>query len=132
MKHSRLAGSLRNAAPMDAPACQIALSRPGDIPFGILSAQADRIVTVSEAALSRGLLLCLERAKRDLFQCLAVAKPNYEDIFCMGRHEMAQPAACVAAGAGVELPPEPAPPPPPAKPASGHRKATAHRRTHAT
>jgi hypothetical protein len=57
--------------------------------------------------------LCLERAKRDLFQCLAVSKPNYEDIFCMGRHEMLQPAGCVAAGAGVELPPEPAPPPAP-------------------
>jgi threonine dehydratase len=42
----------------------IAVSRPGDIPFGILSAQADRIVTVSEAALSRALLLCLERAKQ--------------------------------------------------------------------
>jgi hypothetical protein len=56
--------------------------------------------------------LCLERAKRDLYQCLAVSKPNYEDIFCMGRHEMLQPAACVASGAGVDLPPEPAPPPP--------------------
>jgi len=42
----------------------IAVRRPGDIPFGILSAQADRIVTVSEAALSRALLLCLERAKQ--------------------------------------------------------------------
>jgi threonine dehydratase len=42
----------------------IAVGRPGDIPFGILSAQADGIVTVSEAALSRGLLLCLERAKQ--------------------------------------------------------------------
>jgi threonine dehydratase len=42
----------------------IAVSRPGDIAFGILSAHADRFVTVSEAALSRGLLLCLERAKQ--------------------------------------------------------------------
>jgi threonine dehydratase len=40
------------------------VGRPGDIPFGILSAQADGIITVSEAALSRGLLLCLERAKQ--------------------------------------------------------------------
>jgi threonine dehydratase len=42
----------------------IAISRPGDIAFGILSTQADGFVTVSEAALSRGLLLCLERAKQ--------------------------------------------------------------------
>ena len=42
----------------------IAVGKPGDIPFAILSAQADRIVTVSEGALSRALLLCLERAKQ--------------------------------------------------------------------
>ncbi len=42
----------------------IAVQRPGDIAFGILSSLADRFVVVSEAALSRGLLLCLERAKQ--------------------------------------------------------------------
>ena len=42
----------------------IAVSRPGDIPFGILSELAERVVTVSEESLSRGLLLCLERAKQ--------------------------------------------------------------------
>ena len=42
----------------------IAVSRPGDIPFAILSDLADRVVTVSEESLSRGLLLCLERAKQ--------------------------------------------------------------------
>jgi threonine dehydratase len=42
----------------------IAVQRPGDIPFGILAKSLDRIVTVSEAALARALLLCLERAKQ--------------------------------------------------------------------
>jgi threonine dehydratase len=42
----------------------IAVSRPGDIPFAILSELAERVVTVSEESLSRGLLLCLERAKQ--------------------------------------------------------------------
>jgi threonine dehydratase len=42
----------------------IAVQRPGDIPFAILAAGADRAVAVSEAALARGLLLCLERAKQ--------------------------------------------------------------------
>jgi threonine dehydratase len=42
----------------------IAVSRPGEIPFAILSALAERIVTISEESLSRGLLLCLERAKQ--------------------------------------------------------------------
>jgi len=42
----------------------IAVQRPGDIPFSILAGSAVRVVAVSEAALSRGLLLCLERAKQ--------------------------------------------------------------------
>jgi threonine dehydratase len=42
----------------------IAVSRPGEIPLAILADLADRIVTVSEESLSRGLLLCLERAKQ--------------------------------------------------------------------
>ena len=42
----------------------IAVSRPGDIPFGIMSGYGGRVVTVSEEGLSRGLLLCLERAKQ--------------------------------------------------------------------
>jgi threonine dehydratase len=42
----------------------IAVSRPGDIPFAILSGFAERVVTVSEESLARGLLLCLERAKQ--------------------------------------------------------------------
>ena len=42
----------------------IAVSCPGDVPFGILATHAGRVVTVSEESLSRGLLLCLERAKQ--------------------------------------------------------------------
>ncbi|HVT68904.1 MAG TPA: threonine ammonia-lyase [Trebonia sp.] len=42
----------------------IAVQRPGDIPFAILAASADRVVAVSETALARALLLCLERAKQ--------------------------------------------------------------------
>jgi threonine dehydratase len=42
----------------------IAVCQPGDIPLDILSRLAERVVTVSEESLSRGLLLCLERAKQ--------------------------------------------------------------------
>jgi threonine dehydratase len=42
----------------------IAVQRPGDIPFAILSASDVEMVAVSEAALARALLLCLERAKQ--------------------------------------------------------------------
>jgi threonine dehydratase len=42
----------------------IAVQRPGDIPFAILSQSSVQLVAVSEAALARALLLCLERAKQ--------------------------------------------------------------------
>ncbi|WP_197359540.1 pyridoxal-phosphate dependent enzyme, partial [Streptomyces clavuligerus] len=41
----------------------IKVGRPGDIPFKIIGDLVDEVRTVSEDALSRALLLCLERAK---------------------------------------------------------------------
>jgi threonine dehydratase len=42
----------------------IAVARPGDLPIALLAAARPDLVTVSEENLSRGLLLCLERAKQ--------------------------------------------------------------------
>jgi threonine dehydratase len=42
----------------------IAVGRPGDLPFGLIQEVVDEVVTVSEAAISKALLLCLERAKQ--------------------------------------------------------------------
>jgi threonine dehydratase len=41
----------------------IAVARPGEVTFEVISKLADRVLTVSEENLSRALLLCLERAK---------------------------------------------------------------------
>jgi hypothetical protein len=38
---------------------------------------------------------CLRIAKLNLYQCLASAGPNYEDIFCLGQHAMMDPGQCV-------------------------------------
>ncbi len=54
---------------------------------------------------------CLSAAKRNFHQCLAVARPNYEDIFCMGQHALRDTGACLARAVGFEVPPEPLPPP---------------------
>lgn len=77
---------------------------------------------------------CLELSKLMLFQCLAAARPNYEDMFCVGRHAVrdlatctrgaAVPAAVVTVGDLIPVGPAtrpaappivitPAPPPPP-------------------
>ena len=44
---------------------------------------------------------CLNLAKLNEFQCLAVAGPQYEDMFCLGRHAMMDPGQCVASAAGL-------------------------------
>ena len=42
----------------------IAVSQPGELALGLLAQHGARVVTVTEESLSRGLLLCLERAKQ--------------------------------------------------------------------
>lgn len=43
---------------------------------------------------------CLKMAKLNLFQCLSVARPHYEDIFCLGQHAMMDTGQCVVKAAG--------------------------------
>jgi hypothetical protein len=69
---------------------------------------------------------CLHMAKLNLYQCLAVAKPHYEDIFCMGQHVMVDTGACLARGVGVDTPPDPLPPPQPVKAPAGRKKHSTH------
>jgi len=40
--------------------------------------------------------MCLRMAKLNLYQCLAAAGPQYEDIYCLGQHAMADTGQCVA------------------------------------
>jgi hypothetical protein len=42
---------------------------------------------------------CLRLAKLNLYQCLASAGPQYEDIYCLGQHAMIDPGQCVAEAA---------------------------------
>ena len=43
---------------------------------------------------------CMHLAKLNLFQCMAVAGPHYEDVFCLGQHAMIEPGQCMADAAG--------------------------------
>ncbi len=54
---------------------------------------------------------CLNMAKLNLYQCLAVSKPHYEDIFCMGQHILIDTGACMVKWSGAAMPPEPIRPP---------------------
>lgn len=43
---------------------------------------------------------CLNMAKLNLYQCLAVSKPHYEDVFCLGQHILIDTGQCITKVAG--------------------------------
>jgi threonine dehydratase len=64
MPASVAAGRPVGVAPAATMADGIAVARPGELPTSVLAGAGAEIVTVTEENLSRGLLLCLERAKQ--------------------------------------------------------------------
>ena len=76
---------------------------------------------------------CLGLTKLNLYQCLAVAKPQYEDVFCIGQHELMDTGTCIgrmaspaisaqeAAIAQAVIDKHDAPPPPPTKGKKGKK-----------
>jgi threonine dehydratase len=76
----------------------IAVQRPGDIPFAILAEAGARVVAVSEAALSRALLLCLERAK----QVVEPAGAAGVAALLEGLGEVEPPAVIVLSGGNID------------------------------
>lgn len=50
---------------------------------------------------------CLNMSKLNLYQCLAVSKPHYEDVFCLGTHVMEDTGACLMKSAGLTVPADP-------------------------
>jgi hypothetical protein len=51
--------------------------------------------------------MCMNMSKLNLFQCLAVARPHYEDVFCLGQHAMMDTGRCMIRAAGLPEPFEP-------------------------
>jgi len=47
---------------------------------------------------------CMSMSKLNLYQCLAVARPHYEDVFCLGQHAMMDTGRCMIRAAGLQEP----------------------------
>jgi hypothetical protein len=47
---------------------------------------------------------CLNMSKLNLYQCLAVARPWYEDAFCLGQHVLIDTSQCIVKDAGSPHP----------------------------
>lgn len=85
----------------------------------------DNLLTLAPLFQDAQTATCLNTARLNLYQCLAVARPHYEDIFCLGQHALMDSAQCLLIAAGAATPQVPAPPPPP-PPAAKPHKARRH------
>ena len=47
---------------------------------------------------------CMSSAKLNLYQCLAVARPHYEDVFCLGQHALMDTGRCMIRASGLPEP----------------------------
>ncbi len=66
-----------------------------------LGAGGDDFRTYTEAlVVESNSEFCLNMSKLNLFQCLAAARPHYEDIFCIGQHIVSDLATCTAQSMG--------------------------------
>ncbi|MEZ0091210.1 threonine ammonia-lyase [Streptacidiphilus sp. EB129] len=76
----------------------IQVGRPGDIPFDIVSRLADGVLTVSENALARALLICLERCK------LVVEPAGASTVAALLEHgaELEGPVVAVLSGGNID------------------------------
>ena len=50
---------------------------------------------------------CFNMTKLNLYQCLSVARPYYEDMYCLGLHAMADTGKCVISSIGAPGPAAP-------------------------
>ncbi|TCS09955.1 hypothetical protein [Caulobacter sp. BK020] len=133
-------------APPAAPAAAVTVSGPRSAPppykplvirglavaaLAALGAAGDNnLATIDAVMVEPASAMCLNMAKLNLYQCLAVAKPHYEDVFCLGQHIMIDTSMCVLKASGAALPYEPPPPPKP-EPVVTKKKPVAKKRASA-
>lgn len=61
----------------------------------------DARVNTEALVVEPGSEFCLNMSKLMLFQCLAAARPAYEDMFCLGRHVVRDLATCASQGTRI-------------------------------
>lgn len=76
--------------------------------LGVLGhASEPNIATINAIMVEPNITSCINMSKLNLYQCLAVSKPHYEDVFCLGQHGMMDSARCVIKASGQPEPFEP-------------------------
>jgi hypothetical protein len=70
--------------------------------LAVLGAAGDNNASQVSALMDEGTGAgCFNLAKLNEYQCLAVARPHYEDVFCLGQHVLMDTGRCVQKVAGT-------------------------------
>jgi hypothetical protein len=69
----------------------------------------DRMPQLAPLLTDQPSMFCLNMSKLMLYQCLAAAKPHYEDMFCLGQHVLIDTGECTLKSAGAPMPMLPPP-----------------------
>jgi hypothetical protein len=102
------AGTAPAAAAAGAPAAAVVPNTEGVnrglaiAALAVLGAAGDENATQVSALMDDGIgQTCLNLAKMNHYQCLAVAKPHYEDVFCLGQHALMETGRCLQKAVGT-------------------------------
>ena len=67
-------------------------------------ADTEDMPSIDAVMADQNVSFCMTMAKLNLYQCLAVARPNYEDVFCLGQHVMMDTGRCMIKASGQAEP----------------------------
>lgn len=128
------AGRRPAGGPVEAPYSQSVVRSVAVAAMAVLGqAGSLRNENISAVMQDPNIASCARMTKLNTNQCLAVSKPYYEDIFCLGQHIMMDSGRCVIKASGQKEPYEPrfiptVRPNKPAAPAAPARKPAAKKK----
>ena len=109
---TRLQQASLGAAPMSLPPSSVSATYTPTVVRGLAVAALAALGQAGETDLGPILAMmnepnvgrCMSMSKLNLYQCLAVARPHYEDVFCLGQHAMMDTGRCMIKAAGQPEP----------------------------
>jgi len=100
-----------SAAPQEGPYSPSVVRAMALAALAILGKAGDQDMAYVQALLVNDAdAYCFNMAKLNLYQCLSVARPYYEDMYCLGLHALDDTGRCVSAEIGHPAPEAPAAP----------------------